>query len=172
MDVNELRTDFRSVYDEVLQAGLANATDTQIAEAHPHLPDRWRNEGAQAERTRIIGIREAAFEGQEALVDQLIAEGVEQSEAVLRLNRDQKTRMEGALETLKKEDPGDLGANPAEDPVEASDTLTASSKQEAGDKLDAVAKEIRAEKGCTYSQAFDEACRKPPELHKAYLAKK
>jgi capsid assembly protease len=165
MDRAELKTDFPELFNATFQEGKGSVTAAEFAEMHPDAITAWQADGAKQERQRIIEIREAAFDGQEDLVNELIEAGVSADDARRRLILDQKSRMEGQLQQIRQNDPGDVGANPAGDPVEEAQ---AASPQEAGDRLTAIGKNIAADKGVSFAQAFDQACRDNPQLAKAY----
>jgi hypothetical protein len=70
----------------------------------------------------------------------------------------------------------DVSINPgATKPVTLSEnrggpTMNASiTQKQAGDKLDALAKDLAEEKGLTYDKAFDRVCKQEPELLAAYI---
>jgi hypothetical protein len=129
-------------------------------------------EALEAERARIKDIRESAFDGQEELADKLIFEGASTDEARKQLIADQKKRTEGELNKLSKSDPGDLGADP--DTTEPDDGTqngkrTAKDRGDAGNQLDALARELVEEKGLSYDAAFDKVCKQEPALFRAYM---
>lgn len=66
---------------------------------YPEVYASARKEAVTAERERIQQIRAAAFDGQDALVDKLIADGVEVAPAAIALNKDFKA---AGTQTLKK----------------------------------------------------------------------
>ena len=70
------------------------------------------------------------------------------------------------LDKIKNNDVGDLGANPAGD--DESEAVTATTKQEAGDKLDEIAKNYVKTDGLSYTAALDRAEAENPELVKIY----
>jgi len=126
----------------------------------------------EAERARIKDIRESAFDGQEGLADRLIFEGVGTDEARKQLIADQKKRTEGELRKLSGSDPGDLGANPDTtngDGGTQNGKRTAKDRGDAGNQLDALAKELMEEKEISYEVAFNRVCKQEPELFKAYM---
>jgi signal peptide peptidase SppA len=170
MDKNELKTQYGSLYQEVKEEGIAGASANDIAEHHPEKIDAWKQEGMEQERKRIAEIREAAFDGQDELVDKLIAEGVTADDARKRLIADQKGRVQNDLKTIENQDTGDLGANP-DGGVKSNVKATAKTKDEAGDKLTEIAKGIQADEMCGFGKAFDKAMSQNPELAKVYNGK-
>jgi signal peptide peptidase SppA len=166
MDKNEFITKYPDLHIEIKQDGIAGASANDIAEAHPDYCNHWKQEGRTEERQRGIEIRESAFPGQEALVDELISSDVSADEARKRLIADQKNRTEEKLDKIKKNDVGDLGGNPAGDDKPLVETAT--TKQEAGDKLDVIAKKYVKTDGLNYTAALDRAEAENPELVKVY----
>lgn len=164
MDLKTLQAEHPELFKEVRGMGLAEGFETGKAEG--------LKEGAEAERARIIEIREAAFDGQEALVDELIAEGTGVADAVKQLNRDQKARVQGELEKIEKSDTGDMGANLEDnDNLELDAGQTAKNRDEADKKLAAMAKDLKDKEGIPFSKAFERVCRENPALEKLYLGK-
>jgi signal peptide peptidase SppA len=166
MNDQELMAEYPDLHRAVKQKGVQEASANDIAEAHPKYVENWEAKGRTDERRRGTEIRESAFPGQEALVDELINSDVSADEARKRLISDQKNRTEEKLDKIEKDDVGDLGANPAGDdkpPVE-----TATTKQEAGDKLDEIAKKYVKADGLSYTAALDRAEAENPELAKVY----
>jgi|GEM_PF-1928671 len=126
----------------------------------------------EAERSRVKEIRESAFDGQEELADKLIFEGASTDEARKQLIADQKARTEGELQNLRNSDTGDLGADPdttEPDGGTQNGKRTAKDRGDAGNQLDALAKEMMEEKGLSYEAAFNRVCKAEPELFKAYM---
>jgi signal peptide peptidase SppA len=176
MNLTEFKADHADLFNQVLGIGRKEATAEQIVADNPALADSLRTEGADAERKRISGIYEAAFEGQDELVKTLVEGGTPVGEAVLKLNQDQKQKMEGEKTSLLEADPGDLGANPAQDPVDAKKKQTpapktAKSKAEAGDMLDEIAQGFVAADGMKYGDALKKACAENPELERVYTGR-
>lgn len=164
MDLKTLQAEHPELFKEVRGMGLAEGFETGKAEG--------LKDGAEAERARIIEIREAAFDGQEALVDELIAEGTGVADAVKQLNRDQKARVQGELEKIEKSDTGDMGANLEDnDNLELDAGQTAKDRDEADKKLAAMAKDLKDKEGIPFSKAFERVCRENPALEKLYLGK-
>jgi len=166
MNKEEFVSKYPDLHRGIKADGLAEATANDIAGAHPTFVETWKSEGGVEERNRISEIQEAAFDGQEELVAKLVKDGTSADEARKLLISDQKARTEESLDKLKKDDVGDLGASPAGDDTPA--PQTAKTKQEAGDKLDAIARDYVKSDGLSYSAAFSKAVAEQPELFKIY----
>jgi signal peptide peptidase SppA len=166
MDKNEFITKYPDLHVEIKQDGINGATANDIAEAHPEYVKNWEAKGRTEERRRGAEIRESAFPGQEALAEELINSDVSADEARKRLIADQKNRTQEKLDKLERNDVGDLGANPADDGNPAVEMAT--TKQEAGDKLDEIAKGFVKTDGLSYNAALDRAEAENPELVKVY----
>ena len=172
MNIAELKANHPDLYQEALAEGLRQATAENVVQARPDLAEALRAEGQQAERERIREIQESAFDGQEDLVAQLVSEGVSADEGRKRLIADQKQRTQGELEQIRGNDVGDLGGNPDTTEGEGAGRAgkrTAKDRTDAGNQLDALAREIAEEKGCSYAAAFDRACKQEPQLYEAYM---
>lgn len=167
MNKSEILAEYPDLYREIQAEGLAQASGEDIIAAHPDLATQLKAEGGTEERNRIEEIREAAFEGQEDLAAELIDKGVSTDQARKNLIANQKTRTEKALEKIVKDDPGDVGANPAEQETKPA-AETAKTKQEAGDKLDEIARGFVKDDGINYTEAIDRAEKENPELAKVY----
>lgn len=167
MDKNEFVTKYSDLHVEIKQDGINGASANDVAEAHPDYVTHWTQEGRTEERQRSSEIRESAFPGQEALVEELVSGDVSADDARKRLIADQKTRTEQALEQIVEDDVGDLGANAAELGT-GQTAATATTKQEAGDKLDEIAKKYVKTDGLSYTAALDKAEAENPELTKVY----
>lgn len=166
MDKNEFISKYPDLHIAIKQDGITGASANDIAEAHPDYVTYWKTEGRTEERQRSSEIRESAFPGQEALTDELISSDVSADEARKRLIADQKNRTEEKLDKIEKNDVGDLGANPADD--QTPEVETATTKKEAGDKLDKIAKKYVKTDGLNYTAALDKAEAENPELAKVY----
>jgi signal peptide peptidase SppA len=166
MDKNEFVTKYTDLHLEIKQDGINGASANDIAEAHPDYVKHWTQEGRTEERRRGVEIRESAFPGQEALVEELINSDVSADEARKRLIADQKDKTAEKLAKIEKDDIGDLGANPADD--DKRNVETATTKKEAGDKLDEIAKGFVKSEGLSYTAAFDKAAAENTELAKVY----
>jgi len=154
MDKKQLKAEFPQVYDEILQEGVASVNQKQIVD-----------ESINAERSRIIDIKESSFSGQESLVEELIESGATANAARIKLIDAQKQSMKDGLTQIAASDPGDLGAN------DEPETIATDNKTTAGDKLDAITQGVMIEKNCDYETAFKEACSKNPILTKIYNGK-
>ena len=175
MNLTELKSEFPQVYQEALDVGKSQITAKDIADMHPDIAKAFQEEGMKDERARISDIQQSAFEGQDDLVKELIEQGVSADEGRKRLISDQKKRIQGDLQSLAASDPGDLGANDDPDAGQPSlkpDQTTASNRREAGDKLDALAKDYMAANGVEdYQKAFDSICKQYPRLVEVYNGK-
>jgi len=175
MDMNELKKDFRSVYDEVIEIGRNEVTKEDAAKRFPEIADDARTEGertgAEKERTRIEEIREAAFEGQGELVEKLIKDGVSADEARKQILADQKKKAKDGLDGMAGDDAGSMGDNLNGDDGAGTGKITAKDKREAGDKLAEIATEKQSAEGITFEEAFNRACKEHPELAKMYDGK-
>ena len=185
MNLTEFQTEHNALFQEVKILGVESATVKELAEHHMDKIEAWRKEGQETERTRISEIREAAFDGQDVLVAQLVKDGVAVDDARKQLMANQKETMAGSLNALKAGDIGDLGANASEEDriavkakadkakadLEAGDQETATDKTDAGNKLDAFAKEIMADKDYSYGKALNAAMVKYPKIAEVYNGK-
>ena len=177
MNLTEFKTEHNALFEEVKLLGIQGATVNVIAESHPTLIEAWKKEGQETERSRISEIRDAAFDGQDDLVAQLIKDGVTADDARKRLMASQKETMAGGLQALADSDLGDLGANASEEDRQAAAALaaeaaeTATDKTDAGNKLDVFAKEIQADKGWDYEQSLKAAMVKHPKIAEIYNGK-
>lgn len=176
MNLTEFKTEHNALFIDVKLLGIQGATANEIAEHHKDKIEAWAKEGMESERVRISEINDAAFEGQGDLVAQLVKDGVTADDARKRLIAHQKEAMTGKLKALKDTDIGDLGANVSEEDRLAAlaaegDEETAKDKTEAGNKLDAFAKVIQAEKDWTYAKALASAMAKHPKLAEVYNSK-
>ena len=185
MNLTEFQTEHNALFQEVKILGVESATVKELAEHHMDKIEAWRKEGQETERTRISEIREAAFDGQDVLVAQLVKDGVAVDDARKQLMANQKETMAGSLNALKAGDIGDLGANASEEDriavkakadkakadLEAGDQETATDKTDAGNKLDAFAKEIMADKDYSYGKALAAAMVKYPKIAEVYNGK-
>ena len=84
-------------------------------------------EGAEAERARIAGIREAAFEDMGELTEKFIKDGVSVEDAVRRFNEREKERKADKLVALKDSAPKTTGPGTPE-PEEESSNLSVGEK--------------------------------------------
>ncbi len=178
MNLTEFKTEHNALYQEVKIEGIVGASASDIAEYHADKIDGYKKEGQEVERSRISEIRDAAFEGQGDLVAQLIKDGVTVDDARKRLIASQKKTMAGGLQAIIDGDLGDLGANASEEDkiaaaaaAAADKAETATDKTDAGNKLDAFAKEIMAEKDWDYSKALNAAMVKHPKIAEVYNGK-
>ena len=166
MELNELKAEFPDLYSEVIEIGKKSLTAEEALKMHPQLADAAAQEAVEADRARVQEIREACFPGQESLVSTLESEGITADEARKRLIADQKARMDAKLESIEKSDDG---VSPDAEPTQGH--ATAKNKGEAGNMLDAYAKQYMAEQSIDYTQAFDRAKSENPELLKIYLGR-
>ena len=175
MDVKELKTDFSAVYEEVIEIGRGSITKADAEKMFPEIAGDARAEGekagAEAERTRIAEIREAAFNGQGALVETLIKDGVSADDARKAILADQKSKAKQGLEDLANGDVGDLGENLGGDSASGGDSVTAKDKVEAGNKLTEIANSHVRARGIPFGQAFVTACAEHPSLAAMYEGK-
>ncbi len=178
MNLTEFKTEHSALFLEVKLLGVQGATVNEIAESHADKITAWVKEGVESERSRISEINDAAFEGQDDLVAKLVKDGVTADEARKLLIASQKETMTGKLAAIKKGDIGDLGANASEEDkiaaaaaAAAENAETATDKTDAGNKLDAFAKEIMADKGWDYSKALAAAMVKHPKIAEIYNGK-
>jgi len=103
---------------EVVELREFEPTAEWLSNEHPEVHDGVYASGVEAERARILGIRDAALPGQEKLVDELIAEGTALAEAKAKLLADPKMREEvkrlRALAAYKDAAPPSAGAGEEE----------------------------------------------------------
>jgi signal peptide peptidase SppA len=173
MDYQELKTNFPDVAKKAHDDGLVMATKADIENKHPDKVDDWKKEGAQTERARISEINDAMFPGQEALADEMIKDGTSADDARKRFIADHKGNQAKSLEDLKKDDPGDTGGGSGEDyGAEIAKQKTVEdapeSPGEAGNVLDAAAKDIVKRDGINYAEAFKKACVELPKAAEVY----
>jgi len=171
MDLKELKTEFASLYGEVITIGKASITKEEAAAMFPEIARDAEAAGivvgAERERTRITEIRESAFEGQTELVERLIKEGTSADDARKTILQDQKTRSKTGLANMLAGDPGGLGQN-----AEGSAApIAAKNRSEAGDKLTEIARNKVKEKGLSFEKALAEACTEQPALTAMYRGK-
>jgi signal peptide peptidase SppA len=174
MNYDELNKDYPDAMNKAREEGLKGASKQDIEKTHTAYVQDWRKAGAEDERKRISDIRDAAFEGQDEMVNQLIADGTNANDARGKLIADQKTKMTGNLDTLKGEDPGDLGANPADSTVDVknkaeAEKVEAKTPTEAGDQLDKLTQDLMSKEGDNYEQAFTKVCKSNPKLYEVYM---
>jgi hypothetical protein len=125
--------------------------------------------GADAERKRIQSVEAQLIPGHEALISTLKYDGktTGPEAAVQVLDAERKLRTKKGEEF--KEEHKEVVDNP--DPEQESQGETAKDADEAGTKLNARAKEIQAEKKCSYKDAFDAAAKENPKLAELYMSK-
>lgn len=172
MEYSAWKGDFPKHVEAITKEIVAGLNVLVIGSDRPDLAVQLKVEGAKEERERVTQIREAAFEGQEALVSKLISDGTPVTEAIKTLNQDEKKKRVETLGRIEKDAPGDLGANPSGDSVAEGKALTAKTKKEAGDKLDALAKTRATERNIPYAEAFRQVCSENEELNAMYLGRK
>ncbi len=168
MDIAKLKAEHPAVYQEIYDAGIAEG-----AQAAGVKEDEARKAGADAERKRIMDINAALIPGHEKLIEAAIADGTSTAgEVALKIVAAEKATREANLAKFK-EDGKDAGKVPdAAAPVIEKAGESASSPREAGDKLDAIARKIKADKGCSYSEALAQAQRENPKLAEIYNSRK
>ncbi len=133
--------------------------------------EEGRSLGATAERQRIMDVRAQLIPGHEALIEGLANDGnTTGPEAAVKVLAAEKGIREGKLAALKAD--GALGVVAASAPVDPPlATVSAKTQAEAGEKLDKIAKEIKAAKKCSYADALNEAMAANPALAKIYNGK-
>lgn len=145
------------------KAGLKTAEQmsAEFPEASQAITAGAEVKGKENERKRITEIREAAFPGQDALVDELIKSSVESGEAIKKLMADEKAKRVDALNKMAASDTGTLGKN-----VKGDDT----GKPPVTDpnaEMERLIKEKREKTpSLSYSQALNEVQQENPELAK------
>ena len=173
MDVAELKAKFPAVYQEIFDTGKAEGAQDIAVVMTEDLKARVLQEGAEAERKRIMEISAARMPGHEKIIDEAIADGkITAGDVALKIVAIEKAQREAALDYLKKdgEEAGKVAGAAAPNYEQGKET--ADNPKEAGDKLDTIAQKIKADKNCSYSDAFAQAQRENPKLAKAYSMRK
>ncbi len=115
-DDNKLKKEVKEDMDEKLTVEKLTETAPELVES---LREEGKKEGLQAgmkaERARIAGIREAAFEDMEELTAKFVEDGVSVEDATRRFNEREKERKADKLADLQKSAPKTTGPGTPEE---------------------------------------------------------
>ncbi len=129
--------------------------------------------GAEGERKRIAEVRSQLIPGHEALIEEMINDGKTTGpEAAVRVLAAEKEARVKNLENYNADGTIKVPAAAAKDlPENQDDAESAKTQTEAGDKLDAFAREIQKNDKLTYSDALAKAKAAHPKLAEIYSGK-
>ncbi len=172
MDLTELKTKHPAVYQEVFDAGKAEGVQIAAATVETAKAEALKV-GAEAERKRIVEINAALIPGHEKIIEAAVADGKSTAgEVALKIVAAEKATRETKLAALEADGKEAGRVSGAAAPVGEKPQAEASNAKEAGDKLDALAQRIKAEKKCSYSEAFAQAEKENLKLAATYSMKK
>jgi hypothetical protein len=151
MTLEKLQTDhndlFTQIQDKASKAGFEKGHNEGL------------KKGAEQERTRITGIQQASFTGQEDLCAKLIADGVTTAgEAAIQFNQSQKQVISEINKKAEAE---------AIKPVDNIENQTSGKKEEA-DFMSTV-KQHQKDNNISLKDAMSAVTKQHPELHQKYL---
>ena len=173
MDKNITKEQFALAYPELCGAIQQESANAASTEAFARGKAEGLAAGMVAERQRITDVRAQLIPGHEALIEQCIADGKTTGpEAAVRVLAAEKVTREARLKDFNADGTPKIPAASAQDfQAAAGAGETAKNLSEAGDKLDKFAKEIKATKKCSYSDALAEAKTAHPALANIYDGK-
>lgn len=167
MDVNEIKTKNPALYQEIFDAGKAEGAKAAAASVEA-VRAEGMEAGKVAERERISGIQAAILPGHEKIGQDAIADGKSTAgDVALKIIAAEREARGKALDAYGK-DGKEIPTLPAAEAPPPRKDAKGLSQAQAGEKLDEIAKGIKAEKGMTYTAAFEEARKAHPELAAAY----
>lgn len=168
VNLEELKQKHPELYDEALAAGKSMADAEAEARGRAAGLDEGKSQGAAAERQRIIDVRAQLIPGHEAIIEEMANDGKTTGpEAAVRVLAAEKAKREAAHDAFFND--GKLGVQSPAAPTDPPPSgMTAKNQAEAGEQLDRMAKEIKAAKNCSYSDALNAALAANPALAKIY----
>jgi hypothetical protein len=163
---------FKAAYPELHAQIDSAAYQRGLAEGESKGRSEGMVSGAEAERKRIQDVEAQLLPGHEALIAQLKGDGkttgaeaavqVINADRVLRETKLKSFQEDKTAKAVAQVDPGNGSGDKA---------ITAASKEEAGDKIDAMARELQAKEGLGYKAAYERVIKENKALADTYLGR-
>jgi len=128
--------------------------------------------GAEAERKRIQDVEAQSMPGHEALIAQLKFDGkTTGAEAAVQVINAERQLRETKLKNFQEDTTAKSVAAPDPGDGSGDQEVTAADKAGAGDKIDAMAKELQAKEGFSYKAAYERVIKENKALASMYLGR-